>query len=143
MEKPPANAFNNRISFAVTARMLTAIEKHGEQTGMSLSQTIRQAVFEFLARKRRNASSGVKKATEKQRARGWPMAQVKKALKNGQLKKEPCRVCGKTDGVEGHHEDYSKPLQIDWLCKNHHTELHREKRKENCDRKSVDDIWGI
>jgi hypothetical protein len=39
----------------------------------------------------------------------------------------PCVVCGnpKTDG---HHEDYSKVLDVVWLCRKHHMERHDELR---------------
>ncbi len=30
-----------------------------------------------------------------------------------------CSDCGETK-VEAHHEDYSKPLDVEWLCKKHH-----------------------
>ncbi len=49
---------------------------------------------------------------------------VYKALKSGRLIKRPCKVCGNKK-VEAHHEDYSKPLEVEWLCRKHHTELHR------------------
>lgn len=41
-------------------------------------------------------------------------------LRAGRIKKETC-FCGEQK-VEAHHEDYSKPLHIIWLCKKHHTE---------------------
>lgn len=41
------------------------------------------------------------------------------ALENGSIKKEFCSICGNED-VEAHHEDYSKPLEVVWLCKKHH-----------------------
>jgi len=40
------------------------------------------------------------------------------ALRNGKLVKQPCH-CGNVK-VEAHHEDYSKPLEVKWLCKQHH-----------------------
>jgi hypothetical protein len=40
------------------------------------------------------------------------------AVRNGSLKKQPC-FCGDTK-VEAHHDDYSKPLEITWLCQKHH-----------------------
>jgi len=43
---------------------------------------------------------------------------------------EPCEVCGSTKNIEGHHEDYSKPKDITWLCKKHHDERHVKIREE-------------
>jgi hypothetical protein len=42
------------------------------------------------------------------------------------LTKQPCERCGSTIRVHGHHEDYSKPLEVMWLCPIHHAERHRE-----------------
>lgn len=47
------------------------------------------------------------------------------ALHEGTLIRQPCEKCGVTKGVDGHHDDYSKPLQIRWLCKTHHIEWHK------------------
>lgn len=59
------------------------------------------------------------KSKEKQSAH----KQVFKALGLGLLKREPCAQCGATK-VHGHHPDYSKPLEIIWLCPSHHTQEH-------------------
>ncbi|MCK5605415.1 hypothetical protein KAR91_26220 [Candidatus Pacearchaeota archaeon] len=53
---------------------------------------------------------------------------VNNAVRDGRLKKLPCSVCGKAKGVEGHHEDYSKPLEVNWLCMKHHNKLHRQRK---------------
>ena len=53
---------------------------------------------------------------------------VKDALLSGRLVKQPCFVCGDLK-VEAHHADYSAPLAVSWLCKQHHIELHREHKK--------------
>ena len=45
------------------------------------------------------------------------------AIRYGRLKKQPCEVCG-SKVSEGHHHDYSKPLDVRWLCKDHHEEAH-------------------
>lgn len=43
------------------------------------------------------------------------------ALRNGTLFTEPCAHCIEPNWkVEAHHKDYSKPLEIVWLCKTHH-----------------------
>lgn len=46
------------------------------------------------------------------------------------LKPKPCLICGSEENIEGHHEDYSKPKEITWLCRKHHYAIHVEIRKE-------------
>ena len=48
---------------------------------------------------------------------------VGNAVRDGRLQKEPCAVCG-TEKVQAHHDDYSKPLEVTWLCASHHREAH-------------------
>lgn len=48
---------------------------------------------------------------------------VQRALASGDLVKQPCEVCG-ADQVDAHHDDYSAPLAVRWLCRQHHTRLH-------------------
>jgi hypothetical protein len=48
---------------------------------------------------------------------------VHKAISDGVLIKQPCLFCKNPDS-QAHHEDYSKPLEIIWLCKSHHYERH-------------------
>lgn len=57
---------------------------------------------------------------EKWRARSM----VNNALLKGKLEKEPCRECGTSERVEAHHADYSKPLDVVWLCFVCHRRLH-------------------
>jgi hypothetical protein len=45
------------------------------------------------------------------------------AVRDGRLLRKPCEVCGAR--AEAHHEDYSKPLDVRWLCLAHHREHHR------------------
>lgn len=61
------------------------------------------------------------KNPEKTRARRL----VSQALKSGKLIKQPCEKCGVKD-VQAHHEDYSKPLDVVWLCFKHHRERDLE-----------------
>ncbi len=44
-------------------------------------------------------------------------------IQSGELVKLPCTVCGEKDS-QAHHEDYSKPLEVLWLCTVHHKEKH-------------------
>lgn len=45
------------------------------------------------------------------------------ALKAGKIQKKPCEVCGNPK-VEGHHADYSRPLDVKWLCFRCHCAEH-------------------
>ncbi len=47
-----------------------------------------------------------------------------RAMKSGQVLRLPCCICGKPE-VHAHHEDYSKPLLLVWLCHRHHVDRHK------------------
>jgi hypothetical protein len=49
---------------------------------------------------------------------------VGNALRDKKLVKMPCEICGTTKDVHAHHKDYSKPLDVTWLCALHHHRLH-------------------
>lgn len=44
--------------------------------------------------------------------------------RRGRLKQEPCIKCG-DENSQMHHDDYSKPLEVTWLCRECHLEHHR------------------
>lgn len=48
---------------------------------------------------------------------------VKVALYKGLLVRKPCEVCGSIKS-QAHHPDYSKPLEVKWLCILHHMREH-------------------
>jgi hypothetical protein len=48
---------------------------------------------------------------------------VQRALNSEELVKGVCEVCGSPD-VDAHHDDYSEPLAVRWLCRQHHARLH-------------------
>ena len=55
---------------------------------------------------------------EKHRARSI----LRNAIACGEVVRQPCEVCGDPNS-EAHHDDYSKPLEVRWLCNPHHCEL--------------------
>ena len=56
---------------------------------------------------------------------------VNHAIRDGKLiRPETCSVCGRPGRIEGHHEDYSKPLEVTWLCRRCHVARHRILRNE-------------
>ncbi len=52
--------------------------------------------------------------------------QVHKALRKKEISKKPCsQIAFNCSGkIEAHHHNYDIPLEVIWLCKNHHENLH-------------------
>ena len=63
------------------------------------------------------------KMTEEQRNKSRVRAYANMYLKRGKIVRQDCFVCdGPSDHM--HHEDYSRPLDILWLCKKCHLTIH-------------------
>jgi hypothetical protein len=45
-------------------------------------------------------------------------------VKRGKVPRLPCEICGNVK-AQAHHDDYSKPLQVRWLCDEHHRQHHK------------------
>jgi len=69
------------------------------------------------------------KYPEKSKARNA----VARALRSGKIHRHPCCICGAK--AEAHHEDYSKPLDVIWLCSRHHSEHHVKLREMEIESK--------
>lgn len=66
----------------------------------------------------------VEKNPEKRRVHGV----VQNAIRTGKLVKGPCERAvdgGCSKRIHAHHDDYSKPLEVRWLCSAHHAATHR------------------
>lgn len=65
------------------------------------------------------------------------------AIRSGQLVRGECefnkpwRPCVGT--IQAHHDDYSRPLDVRWLCAFHHQNLHAEVRRANAAAHFVED----
>ena len=58
------------------------------------------------------------------------------AIKKGVIKRSNrCSECGKPGRTEGHHDDYSKPLAVQWLCKPCHAKTWKKPRYKVVQRK--------
>ena len=49
---------------------------------------------------------------------------IRQAIRTGKIAPLPCFVCGKK--ADAHHVAYDLPLDVSWLCRSHHLQLHAE-----------------
>jgi len=52
---------------------------------------------------------------------------VARAIRSGDIQREPCVRCGEQKTL-AHHEDYDLPLDVVWLCQPCHKQRHKELR---------------
>lgn len=85
-------------------------------------------------RSRQSRERNIERARAYDRARGFRVYDERKqaarlaithAIETGRLLRLPCEVCGEPRS-DAHHDDYDKPLDVRWLCRPHHMELHRK-----------------
>lgn len=56
-------------------------------------------------------------------------SKVEYNIKNKKIEKpESCSICGNKTNLDGHHPDYSKPLEVIWVCRSCHAKVHKELR---------------
>lgn len=75
-----------------------------------------------------NAPRGTSKYSQQspeQRLKDIARSIANMAVRRGHLVKKPCEKCGKAN-AEKHHDDYSKPLDVRWLCMRCHREEHAD-----------------
>lgn len=67
---------------------------------------------------------------KKTRAEKYHSAHYKtaNAIRDGKLIKQCCQQCQSSGPIHAHHEDYSKPLDVVWLCKTCHYTYHKNWR---------------
>ncbi len=105
----------------VTKPLSEMVRRHSRGTYDSRCiECNRKRCREFYKNNRKIYVTRDKIHTEKTRARN----SLKNAVRLGKIKKQPCEICGETK-VDAHHEDYSKQFAVKWLCRKHHSELHR------------------
>lgn len=106
--KPHSEETKKKIGLSVSGKK-SGRYKHGFHTNKNYSAIVRLT-------KERNP--------EKYKARVILRNAVNQALI---FKPEICDNCCEVKLLEGHHHNYSKPLDVEWLCKSCHLEVHNGK----------------
>lgn len=66
--------------------------------------------------------------TEEQKVKDRARSYANVYRRRGKLVKVPCETCG-SPRSQMHHHDYSKPLDVEWLCRPCHMALHQQKKR--------------
>jgi hypothetical protein len=54
-------------------------------------------------------------------------ALLSEAARKGRISKpDKCAECGESKSLHGHHEDYTQPFKVEWLCRTCHSKRHRK-----------------
>ena len=85
------------------------------------ARVARDKLVRRLARLRRS-----RRAALNDRSKIRAREKAKRAIREGRIKRLPCEVC-RLEPAEAHHDDYSKPLEVRFLCRLHHREFHARK----------------
>ena len=149
------------------------VEKY--ENGQSIQQiadeynVTRQAMWDILKRRGCSFRSNLRYGEENHFYRGGERASdyaqnlLEQAIEDGKIeRKHVCEVCGNTErfadgrtGVQAHHYDYNKPLEVMWLCQKCHHEWHKNNQaiaieggdaharaKRDNSRETIDIIFG-
>lgn len=79
----------------------------------------RKCFAEYCRNNRTKYSELNPEQLNKQRARSV----ANMAQRDGRLIRQPCEKCG-DESSEKHHDDYSQPLAVKWLCRGCHSKEH-------------------
>jgi len=113
--------------------MTTKHQRHNEKRRADPAYRARQAEWNaaWLATK---GNTPERRARKAEQMRAYSQAHgtkdhhkarraVRHEVEMGRLVRQPCEVCG-AEKVHAHHDDYSRPLDVRWLCPSHHREHH-------------------
>lgn len=113
------------VKAEVRANRIANIEHYRSFDRMRASQPHRvkaRLAYQETDAFRVSHKNATKKYIEEQPKRRSAQVAVGNALRDGKLRRLPCLVCGKK--AEAHHPDYDRPLDVMWLCPEHHKQAH-------------------
>lgn len=94
---------------------------------LNAKENARRKTTEF----REYAREYQRKLREERRELTIAWQRVTKAISAGKLiRRGKCERCDSTSNIEGHHADYSKPLEVIWLCSKCHKLEHKKMKQQ-------------
>ena len=125
-----------KISNALSKKILFNCDMCGKQSSDKPSSYMRKKRHfcsrdcysryrkEVMKPHEQNSYKGGGMSDEERKIRIKARSDLNHAVRDGRVIRMPCEVCG-NEKSEAHHEDYSKPLDVVWLCDKHHHEAHK------------------
>ncbi len=93
------------------------VERHPER--------VEQAKRRYVERNRAKAQESKRRWAAANREKRYAQGRLDKALKAGRIVRPLfCEGCAKGGALHGHHDDYSRPLDVRWLCPRCHKATH-------------------
>lgn len=80
---------------------------------------------EYSAQNKQRRAMSVRASAARYPEKRAARNELYRAILRGDVERKPCAKCATTDRVQGHHHDYSRPLDVVWLCSACHGKEHR------------------
>lgn len=90
----------------------------------------RKRCADWRGRNREKVYENVRRQYARDREKVNARCNLNYHMKRGHVKRGPCEVDGCECKAHAHHDDYSKPLEVRWLCRTHHADLHRRMKED-------------
>lgn len=91
------------------------------------AEAIKAKVAEYARQNPDRVREADRRWVEQNRDKRRAQNRVAKAVKAGRLvRPDACENCGSGGRIQAHHHDYSKPLDVKWLCPRCHGKTHRK-----------------
>lgn len=137
LKKNYKNMFHSDIANALE-RGLSSVEHKCRELGLKSGPRSRSHEINWKGGNNPNWKGGVSKDHyhyKKIQKKRYPQRVAARqtvacSVREGRLKKPTvCESCGKICSPHAHHEDYSKPLYVVWLCKTCHRQVHANRKQ--------------
>lgn len=83
----------------------------------------RKAVLARYRRSKKGKEAAARYQKRIDPVKAFARGKIHELTRTGKLIRQPCVICGEPN-TQAHHEDYTKPLDIIWLCNIHHIKHH-------------------
>lgn len=101
--------------------------EHGKKIARAYNKTEKRKIAEIKrSREYQQTEAGkeVKRRSDNRQKEKYPERIRAREIAQYRIKRQECEVDNCYELGERHHDNYLKPLEVQFLCSNHHRELH-------------------